>query len=537
MDATSPEKKADTDAAVPTKHRVDNRFALVLMALSLIALFAIFRDTALSFIPIWNTESFGHGYLIIPISLFLFWLGRRRVLQAPVRPSLFGLALMVGAATVWGLGEVADVNLVRQAAFVAMIQCLFLTVLGGAVARVAIFPLGYLVFAIPFGEFLIPYLQDLTAWFAVGALRALGVPVFIDGIFIQTPAGSYLVAEACAGSRYLLSTLAVSVLAAGLFFTSWHKRLLFIAAGVVVSIVANAVRAAGVILLAYWIDPSLAGPVHITYGLVFVAIITLIYLMVGSSYKERSIGEYSESQIDGRSMPSDRLPASNMAAVGIAIGAVACVAAVFGYVQFALSRGSDAVAISPEAPAAHAPWAKSDTVVVGWSPYFAGVTSVAFQSYRDDDRTADLYIGLYASQRRGAELINHANRLEGDLWGRAGSGAVDIDLAQRRFKANYVRLLPQRFAGNTSDVSGRIVWYWYWIDGQFTANPLWAKVLEVKTVLFGGGRAAAIIAVAADYKDRPVEAADTLHGFLESLEPLKPVLERALLPAQAGSGG
>ena len=537
MDATSPENKADTDAAVPTKHRVDNRLALVLVVLSLIALFAIFRDTAFSFIPIWNTESFGHGYLIIPISLFLLWLCRRRVLQVPARPSFVGLVLMFGAAMVWGLGEIADVNIVRQAAFVAMILCLFLSLFGVAIARATIFPLGYLVFTVPFGEFLIPHLQDITAWFAVGALQALGVPVFNDGIFIQTPSGNYLVAEACSGVRYLLSTLAVSVLTAGLFFTSWHKRLLFIAAGVVVSIAANALRTAGVILLAHWIDPSLAGPVHITYGLVFVAIITLIYLMVGSSYKERSIGEYSETDFDQRWISSARAPASAMAAVGIAIGAIAGVAAVSGYVQFALSQGSDAVVDAPEAPAARAPWVKIVAVEEEWKPHFAGVTSVAFQSYRDAGRTAELYIGLYGSQRRGAELLNRANRLEGDLWGRAGSGAVDIDLAQRPLKASYVRLLPQRFAGNTRDVSGRIVWYWYWIDGQFTANPLWAKVLEVKAVLFGGSRAAAIIAVAADYKDRPVEAADTLHGFLESLEPLKPVLEQALLPARAGRGG
>ena len=41
------------------------------------------------------------------------------------------------------------------------------------------FPLGFLFFAVPFGDFLLPVLMQWTADFTVLALRATGIPVYL----------------------------------------------------------------------------------------------------------------------------------------------------------------------------------------------------------------------------------------------------------------------------------------------------------------------------------------------------------------------
>ena len=97
------------------------------------------------------------------------------------------------------MGFVASVALVQQFAFVIVIQGLFLAVLGLKIGRLLLFPLAYMAFAVPFGRFMIPPLQDLTAFFVVKWLRLIDVPVFLDGIFISIPTGNFEVAELAGG--------------------------------------------------------------------------------------------------------------------------------------------------------------------------------------------------------------------------------------------------------------------------------------------------------------------------------------------------
>ena len=75
--------------------------------------------------------------------------------------------------------------------------------------------------------------------------------------------------------------------------------------------------------------------------------------------------------------------------------------------------------------------------------------------------------------------------------------------------------------------SGRLVWYWYWVDGTHTADPLYAKFLETKTKLVGGRQDAALIAVATDFADEPAEAAAALQAFLDDLGSLEAVFDAA----------
>ncbi len=142
-----------------------------------------------------------------------------------------------------------------------------LSVVGWRIFRAMLFPMLYLFFMVPTGEFLVPRLQDFTASFVVLGLQLVNIPVFLDGVFIRIPNGLFEVAEACAGLRFLIANVAFGFLFANLMYRGWRKRIIFVALSFIVPIFANGLRAFGIVMIAHLSDNKLAAGVdHIVYG-------------------------------------------------------------------------------------------------------------------------------------------------------------------------------------------------------------------------------------------------------------------------------
>jgi len=86
----------------------------------------------------------------------------------------------------------------QQLIAMTIFQAVLFGILGWPVYRRLMAPLLYLYFLVPFGEFLVPTLQDFTARFAVLGLRMLGIPVFSDGILIDVTSRQFC---GCRGVR------------------------------------------------------------------------------------------------------------------------------------------------------------------------------------------------------------------------------------------------------------------------------------------------------------------------------------------------
>ena len=82
-------------------------------------------------------------------------------------------------------------------------------VLGWKVARCMTFPLLFLFFAVPFGEFATAKLMDWTAYFTILGLRLSGIPVLSEGLRFVIPTGSWSVIEACSGICLLYTSRCV----------------------------------------------------------------------------------------------------------------------------------------------------------------------------------------------------------------------------------------------------------------------------------------------------------------------------------------
>jgi exosortase A len=266
------------------------RTPLAQLALAWVALALLTRgDWAEMANQWWNSSTCNHILLVPPI---LAWLVRlRRAELAKLRPEAWwpGLAWVGAGLLAWTLGTAASVNLVAQFGAVMLLQGAVAVLLGPRVSAGLLFPLAYMGFLVPFGEEIVPPLQSLTAHMAVSLTQASGVPASISGVFIDTPVGRFEVAEACSGVKFLVAMIALGTLVAHLCFRSAKRRALFMAACVIVPILANGVRAWSTIYIAQSRGVEFAaGFDHIVYGWIFFAIVMAALFAVGWRFFDRA---------------------------------------------------------------------------------------------------------------------------------------------------------------------------------------------------------------------------------------------------------
>jgi hypothetical protein len=90
---------------------------------AVLGILALYWPTAASIIAIWiRSETFTHGFVIVPICLWLAW--RRRDAPSPRRrpPSWPALGAVLAAGALWFLASVGDVVSARQFALVFIVR-------------------------------------------------------------------------------------------------------------------------------------------------------------------------------------------------------------------------------------------------------------------------------------------------------------------------------------------------------------------------------------------------------------------------------
>ncbi len=87
------------------------------------------------------------------------------------------------------------------------------------------------------------------------------------------------------------------------------------------------------------------------------------------------------------------------------------------------------------------------------------------------------------------------------------------------------------------DKEKRLIRYWYWVDGEFTANPYRAKLLFARSKLLGGIQGAAVIAVGCPIGTDVEAARADLDDFLAHVPPVDGSAPRRRYRFQKTKGG
>ncbi len=412
------------------------------LALGLTGLMFLFWETAASAVRTWySSDSYNHCFLIIPVCAYLVWRRREVFARMAPRPSLWGIAAAVLMVFVWKIGELSAVLVVQQLALVAMAQALLLAIMGPRVIRALAFPLFYLYFAVPFGGFLIAPLQEVTANIVVRLLQFSRIPVFLDGFLIQIPAGSFQIAEACAGARFLLTSVAIGFLAAGLFYSHWKRRILFLSLSILVPILANGLRAYGIVAIAHWGSFELAGKVdHVTFGFVFLSVVMAILLGLGLTFREKALAPaYVNASIEAGGQTALQRPYASYVLMGLASFLAIAGIATLGSDEPTHAMTGGRLELST--PKVSTPWAALDHGATDWRPNFAGADVEVSHSYTYDGQIVDLHLAYYSHQRQGAEIVNQQNSLAGTgSWLLSEGEAVEAVLDRKPLELGSAQL-------------------------------------------------------------------------------------------------
>jgi exosortase A len=240
----------------------------------------------------WDIDTYSHIVLVPPIMAWLVWLRREELRDIAPSPWVPGIVVVGFGLAVWLAGSANGTNLIAQGGTIIALQGAVAALLGVRSALVLAFPVLYAFFLVPFGDEIVPPLQQITAGIAVGLTHLSGVPAEHHGLFIDTPAGRFVVAEECSGVKFLIAMIALGTLVAWTAFRSWKRRGLFLVGAALASIIANGVRAWGTIYVAQFIGAERAGGFdHIVYGWVFFAVVIVGVLAIAWRFFEREPAE------------------------------------------------------------------------------------------------------------------------------------------------------------------------------------------------------------------------------------------------------
>ncbi len=474
------------------------------------ALLLLFHRDATDLATIyWTNTTFGHCLFVAPVIAWLVWQRRAELSQVTPQGWWPGLALVGAGGLSWLVGDASGVALFRHAGLVAMMQGAVVAVLGLNVTRALLFPLAYMVFLVPFGDFLEEPLQDITVRMVMPLLHLFGVPAEVDGVLITTPNGYFEVAEACSGAKFLIAMVAYGVLVANVCYVSWKRRFGFMAMALVVPVIANGLRAFGTIYVAWWTTVEQAtGLDHIVYGWVFFGLVMVAVLAIGWKWFDR---DPDAAWFDPATLQRDPGRHIDGAVASLLVPAIAAV--FLGWSSLVAARATPLPA-QIELPQVTG-WTRAPlSTTAPWAPNYPGADHFLIGRYVDGQgRAVDLAVALYDSQHEGKELVGF------------GIGAI-------RENDRWVRIedLPGVAGGKTLRMVGpgrveRVVTTWYRVGDVLTGSDNRVKLATLGVKLFGGEQRAVAVLVSAE-RGSNLDADAAVRDFLTAVGPIDALADR-----------
>jgi len=462
---------------------------------------------------IWSrSDTFAHGFLILPISLWLIWM--RRDLLAPVRPApaMWVALFVIPLGVVWLLAWLVDVTVIQQLALVAIMVTGAWAVMGHQLARVLVFPLLFLLFAVPMGEGLIPPMQQFTARSAVWMIEMTGIPVYREGLVFSLPSGSWEVVQACSGVRYIIASVTIGTLYAYLTYRSWTRRVLFVIVSAIVPVFANSVRAYIIVMLGHISGMTVAvGADHLVYGWFFFGLVIFVLFWLGAFFRE-------DHPVQAATLADTRAQGTNPGSSNLMLFLTLCTALLMVSLapllaRTALDNSNDNARAPITFPPTRGVWQTSTAASWRWDPP-SRVSGLQSADYEQDGQTLRLILQYRDANIDGTDVIGSSARF--DRWHTGWNVATqdkvkvqepdgELTVDEARIRANDVELL---------------VWSWYLIGDVSTSNDYLAKVQQVLARLGFGEAGATRIILAIPMQSSLADTRSRLQEFLAEYVPL-----------------
>jgi exosortase D (VPLPA-CTERM-specific) len=474
--------------AVPVRMQWPRHLEIVLVAAALIlAVTMAFGDALLEAAKRWREqEEYSHGFLIPAVTAWVLWTRRNALAASIGPPSWIGLAAVLLATLLHVVGGLGAIFLLSQVGMILALLGIVLCIGGVTLLRVTFIPLAFLIFAIPLPYFLDSELswrlQLLSSELGVVFMRALQIPVFLEGNVIDLGSYKLQVVEACSGLRYLYPLLCMGFLVAWVFQAPlWQRAVVFLSA-IPITIMMNSARLVLVaVLVDRWGVGQAEGLLHWFEGwVIFLACAGLLFIeaslltWLGSRKPFRLV--FGPPQVEVPARPRG-VPAKLHPYVLVCL-------LLLGLAGLAGHLISDRQEIIPERvsfatfPASIGAWHGRPSSLEPQVEHFLGLTDYIISDYsRSDGRAVNLYVAYYASQRNGVSPHSPQVCLPGNGWQIA-------QFERTSYRTPDGDSLPLNRAVIERDSEKQVVYYWFEQRGRRVANEYISKWYLLKDAIY-----------------------------------------------------
>jgi exosortase A len=511
-----------------------SREATVLALIASIAAFVciLYASTFASMAAIWQSSGYHHGLIVPPICAYLLWRLRGPLAATELRPCVSAIVPLTALVGLWFVARQVGVQVVEFLAAVALIPAAVLAFLGWRLAWRAMFPLLFLLAAVPIGDGAIPYLMQITAEISTTLLRAAGVPVFREGQFLSLPGGVFEIARVCAGLAYLTAGTVIALLFSYFTYESVAKRFVFVAVAAAVMIVTNGIRAFVIMYVASATDMRyLVGHDHVLFGWILFGLVVGALIYAGGRFADQ--GASADASAPAAGPERARLgpwvlmfgllmlaataqplqtglshawlwvwPVTGLVVWALykKMGSPRAGAAATGPLYYRSVRGGVVLGLVPVVMAAgpgllpraeplqHAePLAmelpaiddcrRAEAWSESWLPQFHLPDAVMSGAYLCAGRHVNVFVATYVGNTQGRELISDGNKAVPDAlrWRAAVRETSFISKDEREIGVNELQV---DLLGSSA-----LVWYWYQAGDTTATNPMVVKLEQALDLL------------------------------------------------------
>ena len=406
-----------------------NNSSLIIFGVMLLGFGWLLYQTGL--LLIWlEDEEYGHGMMVVGILLYLLFRNRDILMSVPISANWIGILVSLAALLLFSMGELSGIAPIQMYSIWLFAVAATFSIGGWSLFRKLVVPLGIIFLLIPLpnvlGPMLTSQLQLISSKLGVWVIRLFGGVVFLEGNVIDMGGVKLLVAEACAGLRYLFPLMSIGAIAGYLMRAPvWMRWAIFLAT-IPVTIFMNSFRigVTGLLTEAYGTSHT-EGFLHFFEGwvvfvaslIILVAFAWLLTKMLPDSPTFAKVFSFDHvfDTKDGVSFEKDQNWQSN-SAVKIMLGSL--IIAVIASSPFA-EREDSTVASKPFSsfPEMLGKWRANEkrlpaSIVksAGASDYYNGT----FTS--PEGKGINLYVSYYADQKLGPAPHSPELCIPGDGW-------------------------------------------------------------------------------------------------------------------------
>lgn len=236
----------------------------------------------------WLTDPYySHGFLVLIVSCFIAWLALRTANgqnEIKTGPYKNGIVIFAFGLFLYTVGFIKVFPFLSALSFLFTTSGLILYFYGKPLMRASLFPIAFLIFAIPlpvvFLNKVAYTMQALAARYPASLLELLGIPVTRVGAEIHLTDASFIIGLPCSGMNSLISLLALAALFIYLLNCPLYKKATLFCLAVPIAILANMLRVTSLLLIANAYGAETASGFYHTLFSPLLFIIAFIFLIL-----------------------------------------------------------------------------------------------------------------------------------------------------------------------------------------------------------------------------------------------------------------